>query len=400
MNQTEYMLRGLNGGQLQQLAYSLLPRLNYEWDELIHSGNVEGTAQTRKGTPDMWKKTKEGGFIYVQVTADSKQGKMLEDLEKSIKKLMMDEVLEDALCIAFVSSERQPEEVIKCEKLCKEYNVDFKLISNSTIARSLDLISNQDLRQKHLGIAREEGFDVNVVMSIKNNLYIPLIEELKNIESLCRENDLFKKIKITFIQEIIEKQYSYRTPNDILSKLIKLKELVKLFNVPNIYSIAGDIITNYFIKGFENLYGQIIEGEIPIYNEGELMYCEEVYPEEYELIRLIANDEKLISGVFKEQDDYCEYDGELYNKSLLTMFEFALADSNKKYPSKRIAIHEVDLPPEYYIASYEDVTDLFYQDKRIKDKQYILKDIVSLNKELIEIVDQKLLGIFMNYENI
>lgn len=65
MNQTEYILRGLSGGQLQQLAASLLPRLNYEWDELIHSGNVEGTSQTRKGTPDIWKKTKkEISYIF------------------------------------------------------------------------------------------------------------------------------------------------------------------------------------------------------------------------------------------------------------------------------------------------------------------------------------------------
>lgn len=63
---------------------------------------------------------------------------MLEDLEKSIKKLMMDDVLENALCIAFVSSERQPEEVIKCEKLCEENSIQFKLITNNSIARSLD----------------------------------------------------------------------------------------------------------------------------------------------------------------------------------------------------------------------------------------------------------------------
>lgn len=400
MNQTEYILRGLSGGQLQQLAASLLPRLNYEWDELIHSGNVEGTSQTRKGTPDIWKKTKEGNFIYIQVTADARQGKMLEDLEKSIKKLMMDDVLENALCIAFVSSERQPEEVIKCEKLCEENSIQFKLISNNSIARSLDQKNNQDLRQKYLGIVRDEGLNVNVVMAIKNNLYIPLIEELKILESVCRENDLFKKIKIDFILEIIEKQHNHRIPNNFLCELVELKNLVELFNVPNIYNVSGDIIIKFFIKGFENLYGQIIEGEIPIYYDDELIYYEKVYPEEYELIKLIAYDEKLISGALKEQDDFCEYDGELYNRSLITMFEFALADRNKKYSSKRISNGEMNLPPEYYIASYEDFIDLFYQDKRIKEKQNTLKSIISLNKKLIDLVDRKLLDIFEKYENV
>jgi hypothetical protein len=399
MNQTEYMLRGLNGGQMQQLAYSLLPRLNYEWDGLIHSGNVEGTAQTRKGTPDMWKKTEEGGYIYIQVTADLRKGKMVEDLEKSIKSLEVDDVLEGALCIAFVSSERQPSEVIQCENLCKKYNIRFKFISNSAISMALDQKTNQDLRKKYLGIASDERLDVNIIMNQKNNLYIPLIEELKNLEYSFRRNDLFRMIEIPFIQKIIEKQYNYRVPNVLLCELIELKKFVDSFKVPNIYSITGDIITKFFIKGFEALYGQIIEGKIPIYIEDELIYYEDVYPEDYELIRLIAYDEKLIIGALNEQD-FCMYDGEFFNKSLITMFEFALADKNKKHHSKRIAKRKINMPAEYYIASYEDFHEVYFQDQRILDKQNVLNNIKNLNEKLIEQVDQKLLDIFGNYEDI
>ncbi len=76
MDDTEYKLKGLNAGEFQRLAFELLPRVNDEWNSLIHSGAVEGTNITRKGTPDMWMRARNGRLVYVQVTTDAKTGKM------------------------------------------------------------------------------------------------------------------------------------------------------------------------------------------------------------------------------------------------------------------------------------------------------------------------------------
>jgi hypothetical protein len=152
MNKTEIMLNKLSGGELQQLAFELLPRLNHEWEFLIHNGIVEGTHKTRKGTPDLWMETEEGKLVYVQVTADSKRGKMLEDITKSIEHLLLLEKIKGALCILFVNIEPNPDEVLQCRSLCEQNNCRIEIFHNSKISKALDQEYNHDLRKKYLQI--------------------------------------------------------------------------------------------------------------------------------------------------------------------------------------------------------------------------------------------------------
>ncbi|MCU6795013.1 hypothetical protein OB236_23175 [Paenibacillus sp. WQ 127069] len=155
MKDTEYMLKGLSGGELQRLAFELLPRINHELEGLIHSGAVEGTHKTRKGTPDMWKESDEGYLVYVQVTTDSKYGKVYEDLSKSVERLLEEHRAEGALCIAFVSTEPQSSEVLRCQTLCQQNGCRFEIFHNSKIAKALDQVFNHDLRKYFLNITPE-----------------------------------------------------------------------------------------------------------------------------------------------------------------------------------------------------------------------------------------------------
>jgi hypothetical protein len=152
LKDTEYMLKGLSGGELQRLAFELLPRMNHEWEGLIHSGAVEGTHKTRKGTPDMWKESDEGNLIYVQVTTDSKSGKMYEDVAKSVEHLLEEHRAEGALCIAFVNTEPQSNEVLRCQALCQQNGCRFEIFHNSKIAKALNQVFNHDLREYFLNI--------------------------------------------------------------------------------------------------------------------------------------------------------------------------------------------------------------------------------------------------------
>ncbi|MEK3879189.1 hypothetical protein [Paenibacillus sp. FSL M7-0420] len=153
MIDTEYMLKRLSGGELQRLAFELLPRMNHEWDGLIHSGAVEGTHKTRKGTPDMWKESDEGKLIYVQVTTDSKFGKVYDDIVKSIEQLLELQRAEGALCIAFVNTEPQSNEILRCQELCQQNGCRFEVFHNSKISKALDQLFNNDLRERFLNIA-------------------------------------------------------------------------------------------------------------------------------------------------------------------------------------------------------------------------------------------------------
>ena len=164
MKDTEYMLKGLNGGELQRLAFELLPRMNHEWEGLIHSGAVEGTYKTRKGTPDMWKESDEGNLVYIQVTTDSKLGKIYEDIKKSVERLLEEQKAEGALCIAFVNTEPQSNEILRCQTLCQQNGCRFEIFHNSKIAKALNQQFNHDLREYFLNIPPDINKNEKVVL--------------------------------------------------------------------------------------------------------------------------------------------------------------------------------------------------------------------------------------------
>jgi hypothetical protein len=150
-NTTEIMLGQLNSGELQRLSAELLPRLYKDWGPVSQSGTVEGTNKTRKGTPDAWCERDDGSYVYIQATGDKQKGKFLEDLQKSVKKLVTIEANEGALCIAFLSHDPQTEEIEECKKLAKKHKITFQYYSNSAISKLLDKDHN-DLRYKYLKI--------------------------------------------------------------------------------------------------------------------------------------------------------------------------------------------------------------------------------------------------------
>ncbi|RFB26970.1 hypothetical protein [Bacillus sp. LB(2018)] len=151
LNHTSILLDRLDSGDLQNLAVELLTRENTDWEKMSQSGIVEGSRKTRKGTPDAWCKTKGGATVYIQATGDKAKGKMLGDLEKSIKKLDELNQTSGAFCIAFLSYDPQPEEVSQCESLCKQKNCTFQFYNNTEISTLLDS-KYQDLRKGYLGI--------------------------------------------------------------------------------------------------------------------------------------------------------------------------------------------------------------------------------------------------------
>ncbi|MCM3412365.1 hypothetical protein [Metabacillus litoralis] len=150
-SQTEIMVRQLSSGELQRLAVELLPRLYKDWETVHQSGTVEGTLKTRKGTPDAWCERLDDSYVYIQATGDPQKGKILEDLKKSIKKLVTIDANESALCVAFLNFDPQTEEINECKKLAKKHNCFFEYYSNSEVSKLLDADHN-DLRYKYLKI--------------------------------------------------------------------------------------------------------------------------------------------------------------------------------------------------------------------------------------------------------
>ena len=162
MNNTQFLLKGLSSGELQQLAFELLPRISKKYRRIIHSGAVEGTFKTRKGTPDQWCEKPDGGFIYIEVTTDSTRGKVLSDLKKSIESLEKIKKMAQSEYVAFINFEPSPEEIHECKRLCQQKGIGFDLFNNSRIAKYLDEPQNHDLRFKYLNIPP----DISIFMTI------------------------------------------------------------------------------------------------------------------------------------------------------------------------------------------------------------------------------------------
>lgn len=236
------------------------------------------------------------------------------------------------------------------------------------------------------------------VMRSKNELYIPLYEELLEINKTCESNDMLSRFYYPFIKEVIQKQYKYRLEDSLLSRILEIDSKIQAFNKIDTIRISGNIITNIFTKGFIELYGDIIDGEAPIYYEDEIVDYEPVYPEEYENIRMIAYDSEFVKNIIERKDDYVEFDYDLYNKSLVTMFEFALADRNKKYSPSRKIINNWKDAPEYYIASISDFYEQFNLNENIIKKRNIMNDVANLSNSLLSDIDNILKTIFERYE--
>lgn len=245
------------------------------------------------------------------------------------------------------------------------------------------------------------------VMDRKEKIYIPLIEDLNNSFKFPN-GDLFSKIEFPFLKEVLDKQYLYRLDDELLNEFKYFYALIDKFNKLDLTYVAANLIESSFREGFYNLYGEIVDGRIPIYDdEGDVVAWEDVEPEEFDNIRCISSDSKSIIELLKHQYDYdysfdgfgYDYESELnINRYLSRFYEFAVAKRNKTNSPKRTQIIDWNGSPEDYIAyNYEFYSD-FYSDSKVKEKENQLSEIKVYRSNLLNKLDNILKYIFITYE--
>lgn len=245
------------------------------------------------------------------------------------------------------------------------------------------------------------------VIERKEKIYIPLIEDL-NKSFIFPNGDLFSKLEFTFLTKVLDKQYLYRLDDKLLNEFKEFYVLVHKFNKLDITYVASSLIESSFREGFYNLYGEIIDGKIPIYdNEGDIVAWEDVEPEEFDNIRCISSDTKGIIELINHQhdDDYSfdgfgyDYESELnINLYLCRFYEFALAKRNKRNSPERIQIINWNGSPEGYIAYNYNFYNDFYSDSNVKEKENQLSKIKISRLNLLNKLDSILKYIFVTYE--
>ncbi|TKJ87188.1 hypothetical protein PaeCFBP13512_18370 [Paenibacillus sp. CFBP13512] len=402
MNHTELQITSLSAGQLEQLALELLPRMNYEWDNLVPSGRKEGTNQTRKGQPDLWKEDEAGNCIYVEVTRDSTKGKLVKDIQSCLNTYYSLKGKNSLMCIAFTATNPQHNEVTSCEQLCKENNASFKLIHIHAIAKELDKKNNQDIRYKCLQIPSEQSSDPQVIMKIKRVLYIPLKEELLKLKEEHQKSIFFPEFKLNFIKKIISEQHRFRVDSTLLETLTNLQKIVKKFHY-SARSICTIIISNFFADGFTELYGSIEDGKMSRYdNEGEFVCYETAYVEEYNIV--CNSPSSVVKNIIDYTEEEAEYDWQNdwqnHNPHLVNLFKSSFYKENLIYPTKRKAIIKTDLNPAEYIVSHKVFSTYFHESTEFKELSAIASEVTNIILESLKQVDDIFDAIYDKYERI
>lgn len=245
------------------------------------------------------------------------------------------------------------------------------------------------------------------VMERKEKIYIPLIEDL-NKSFTFGNGDLFSKLEFPFLKEVLDKQYLYRLDDELSNEFKDFYNLVCKFNKLDLTYITSNLIESSFREGFYSLYGEIIDGKMPIYdNEGDIVAWEDVEPEEFDTIRYISSDTKGIVELIKHQYDYdysfdvfgYDHENELnINPYLSSFYEFALAKRNKRNTPERKQIIDWNGQPENYIAYNYDFYSDFYSNTQVKEKENMLLKIKESRTNLLNKLDSILKYIFISYE--
>lgn len=219
---------------------------------------------------------------------------------------------------------------------------------------------------------------------------------------------MFSKLEFPFLKEVLDKQYLYRLDDELFNEFKTFYNLVHKFNKLDLTYIASNLIESSFYEGFYMLYGKIIDGRRPIYdNEDNLVDWEDVEPEEFDNIRCISSDSKGIIELINHQFDYdysfdgfgYDYESQLnINPYLSYFYEFALAKRNKKNSPERKLQIDWNGSPENYIAYNYDFYSNFYSDGKVNEKEHILLEIKESRATLLNKLDNILKYIFITYE--
>lgn len=238
----------------------------------------------------------------------------------------------------------------------------------------------------------------------KNEIYQPLLDEL--LPMSCSELSVLVKKETPMLKEIVMNDYKYGLSTELQKKCVHLYSLVEKHNQINIVLIAHNKIVKIFEKGYEELYGSIIEG-VSIHTDrdgNEYEQDHEVLP--VELIRRGNFDKEIISLLNNEgmhDSEVCldknnDYFVPIYSDMVL-IYNAALHTkmNGEKYilpPLKK----EMEISPAEYIALHYDFFEIFNSDSQIIKKIELKGEIIDKSQEIISDLKGIIKKIVKTYE--
>ncbi|WP_137744600.1 hypothetical protein [Robertmurraya siralis] len=225
----------------------------------------------------------------------------------------------------------------------------------------------------------------------KNEIYQPLLDELFPLSQF--ECNVLITQEVPILKEIVTNEYKYGLSKELQGKCNNLFSLIEQFNKINLVSIAHNKIMIIFQRGYEEIFGSIVEG-VSIHTDREGNEWEEEHIAlPIELIRRGDFEKDIISLLNKEEmydyevcvdrenSNYVPVYGDLvyiYDSVLNATIN---GESHKLPPLKR----ELNMSPAEYIALHYDFFEIFNEDKQ-KLLKFELREEINLKSQ--EIIDE------------
>ncbi|MGF6990527.1 hypothetical protein M2150_001792 [Lachnospiraceae bacterium PM6-15] len=224
----------------------------------------------------------------------------------------------------------------------------------------------------------------------KDKIYQPLIDEIKRYSKFdwsVREN-----IKVHVLREIATESYKFGLPDEVQNKCDDLYSMVSEYNSIDPIKVADSIIVDIFTKGYEEIYGSIIDGISYHSDRDGNEWEEEEIAEPVQMIEHINNTKDIESLLLNEgmYSDEVLIDEEnalsvLIYLQLKRIYSSALyvVINGERYKLPEPVI-ELKVSPEEYMAYRYDFFDIYNNSKKIKRKYELREEIIYCSQALIE----------------
>jgi hypothetical protein len=238
----------------------------------------------------------------------------------------------------------------------------------------------------------------------KNEIYQPLLEELLPLSQF--EWNVLITQEIPILKEIVTNEYKYGFSKELQEKCNDLYSLINQFNKINLVSIAHNKIVVIFQRGYEEIFGSIVEG-VSIHTDREGNEWEEEHIAlpieliqrgdfERDIISLLNKEEMYDYEVCvdRENSNYVPVYGDLVRIYDSVLNATINGESYKLPPLKR----ELIMKPAEYIALHYDFFEIFNTDEQKLLKFELREEIISKSQEIIEDLKGIIRRIVKTYE--
>ena len=232
----------------------------------------------------------------------------------------------------------------------------------------------------------------------KNEIYQPLLDDVEKYSTF--DWSIMENVKVNFLSKIVKDSYKYGLAAEIQDKCDYLYKVVSEYNSINAIRVAHSIIVDIFIKGYEEIYGSIIDGICYHTDPDGHEWEEEVIVEPVQIIQQ-HNNAKDIESLLRNEgmysDEVCiDEENALYEPIYLQLKRIYVSALNvvingEQYKHSEPVIDLKMLPEEYMSYRY-DFFEIYNINEKIARKYELREEIIynsqAIVEELKEIIDK------------